>query len=57
MAKINLKTATIEELENECWEVMGTQFGHNIIGIICSVVEERFGEKEAERFFTKYQTN
>ena len=55
MARININTATIEELEDECWAGMGTQFGHNIIGIKCNVVKERFGKEEAERFFTTYQ--
>ena len=55
MAKINLKTATLEEMEQECKSLQGSQFGHNMIGIICNVVEERFGEKEAERFFNTYQ--
>ena len=55
MSKLNLKTATIEELEDECMEVIGTPFGPNMIGIICNTVEERFGEDEADRFFDTYQ--
>ena len=55
MSKLNIKTATIEELEDECAELMGTPFGHNMIGIICSQVEKRFGEKEADRLFDMYQ--
>jgi|TARA_Y100000033_G_C2699267_1_gene87752 hypothetical protein len=55
MARLNLQTATLEELENECAELMGTQFGHNMIGIICNVVDERFGEEQAERLFNSYQ--
>ena len=55
MAKINLETATIEELENECYNVQGTAYGNNMIGIICNVVKERFGEVEADRFFDTYQ--
>ena len=55
MNRINIKTATLDELEDKCWELMGTQFGHNMIGIICNIVDERFGEKEAERFFKTYQ--
>tara|TARA_R100001163_G_C5032420_1_gene172278 strand:- start:227 stop:403 length:177 start_codon:yes stop_codon:yes gene_type:complete len=55
MARLNLQTATLEELENECAELMGTQFGHNMIGIICNVVDERFGEEQAERLFNFYQ--
>ncbi len=53
--RINIKTATIEEIENECLELMGTPFGHNMIGIICSQVEDRFGKEEAERLYDSYQ--
>ena len=53
--RINLKTATLEELENECEEVVGTPYGHNIIGLICNTVDERFGEEEAQRLFNTYQ--
>ena len=53
--KINLKTATFEELEQECLSVLGTMYGHNIIGIICSVAEERFGKDKAEYLFNNYQ--
>ena len=55
MAKININTATLEELEDECAELIGTQFGHNMIGIICGVVEDRFGGEQAERLFNTYQ--
>ena len=55
MAKFNLKTASLKEMEEECESLQGSQFGHNMIGIICNVVEERFGEEEAERFFETYQ--
>ena len=44
--RINIKEATIYELEQECENVLGTPYGHNIIGIICS---------EAERLFDTYQ--
>lgn len=54
-SKINLKTATLDELEIECAELVGTQFGHNMIGIICNVVDERFGKDEAQRLFDEYQ--
>ena len=54
-SKIDIKTATLEELENECAELVGTQFGHNMIGIICRVVEDRFGEDDANRLFEEYQ--
>lgn len=55
MAKMNINTATLEELEDECAELMGTQYGHNMIGIICGVVEDRFGEEQAKRLFNFYQ--
>ena len=55
MRRININTATLDEMEDECMELMGTQFGHNMIGIICNKVDERFGEKEAERLFRTYQ--
>ena len=55
MSKTNLKTATLEQLEDECAELMGTPYGHNMIGIICQTVEDRFGEKEADRLFETYQ--
>ena len=54
-SRTNLKTATLEELEDECVELVGTPYGHNMIGIICGVVEDRFGKKDAERFFDTYQ--
>tara|TARA_R100000315_G_C5138910_1_gene79449 strand:- start:50 stop:220 length:171 start_codon:yes stop_codon:yes gene_type:complete len=55
MSRLNIETATIEELEDKCFELMGTPFGHNMIGIICSQVENRFGKEEAERFYNTYQ--
>ena len=55
MSRLNIKTATLDELENECAELVGTQYGHNMIGIICGVVEDRFGEEEADRLFETYQ--
>ena len=55
MAKFNLKTATIDEMEEECMSLQETQFGHNMIGLICNEAEERFGKKEAERLFNLYQ--
>ena len=55
MSRLNIKTATLNELENKCAELVGTQFGHNMIGIICDVVEDRFGEEEADRLFELYQ--
>ena len=55
MSRIDLKTATLEQLEDECAELMGTPYGHNMIGIICSTAEKRFGKENAERLFNTYQ--
>ena len=55
MSKVNINKCTLEQLEEECEQVVGTQYGHNMIGIICQVTEERFGEKEANRLFELYQ--
>jgi len=54
-SRTNIKTATLEQLEDECMELMGTPYGHNMIGIICGVVEDRFGKEDAERLFDTYQ--
>ena len=53
--KINLKTATLEQIEAEMLDVLGTQYGHNMICIMLNVVQERFGEEEADRLFETYQ--
>tara|TARA_R110002020_G_scaffold31887_2_gene98818 strand:+ start:322 stop:498 length:177 start_codon:yes stop_codon:yes gene_type:complete len=53
--KVNLKTATLEQLEDECNELLGTQYGHNMIGLICQAVEERFSKEDAERLYNTYQ--
>ena len=55
MSRTNLKTATLEQLEDECAELVGTPYGHNMIGIICSQADKRFGKEEAERLFDTYQ--
>ncbi len=44
-----LKTASLIELENECYSLVGSNFGHNMIGIILSEVEKRFGQDQADR--------
>ena len=53
--KVNIKTCTLEELEMECLKVMGTPYGHNIIGIICRTAKERFGKEAADELFNNYQ--
>ena len=55
MSKINLKKATLDEIWDECAMVEGTPYGHNMIGIMCNVVKDRFGEDEAKRLFEAYQ--
>ncbi len=55
MSRLNIETATMKELEIECCKVMGTPYGHNIIGIICREVKNRFGKDEADRLFNEYQ--
>lgn len=55
MSKINLKTATLDEIWDECESVLDTQFGHNMIGIMCNVVKDRFGKDEADKLFQAYQ--
>ena len=55
MSRINLKTATLDEIREECENVLGTPFGHNMIGIMCGVVADRFGEDEADSLFNDYQ--
>ena len=55
MSRLNIKEASIDELEEECENVLGTPYGHNIIGLICNVVDERFGKEEADRLFNTYQ--
>ena len=55
MSKINLKTATLDEIREECESVIGTPYGHNMIGIMCRVVEDRFGEDKAEELYNDYQ--
>ena len=54
-SKINLKTATLDEIREECECVLGTPFGHNMIGLMCSVVSDRFGKDEADSLFEDYQ--
>ena len=53
--RINLKIATLDEIREEWESVLGTQFGHNMIGIMCGVVEDRFGKEQAEELFNDYQ--
>ena len=55
MNKINLETATLDEIREECENVLGTQFGHNMIGIMCNVVDKRFGKEQAKELFNDYQ--
>ena len=53
--KINIDKCSQDELYEEGERVVGTQYGHNMIGLICNVAEERFGKKVAEDLFETYQ--
>ena len=53
--KININKCSQDELYKECERVVGTQYGHNMIGLICNVAEERFGEEVAKDLFETYQ--
>ena len=55
MPKINIKTATLQELKNECVKLKFTPYGHNMIGIILNEVEKRFGELESIKLYKEYQ--
>ncbi len=55
MARFDFKNMTIESAEEECENVYGTPYGHNMISIICNQVKEKFGEDEADRLFEEYQ--
>ena len=53
--RININTCSQDELYEECERVLDTQFGHNMIGLICNVAEERFGKDVAQDLFETYQ--
>lgn len=55
MAKFNLKEASLQEMEDECESLVGSPYGHNMIGLICDEAEKRFGEREAIRIYKTYQ--
>ena len=53
--RLNINTCTEEELYEECDRVAGSNFGHNMISIICNVAKKRFGKEVAEEIFETYQ--
>ena len=55
MLKFNLSKATLDEMDDECWRVKGTPYGHNMIALICDEAKKRFGEEAADELFNKYQ--
>ena len=55
MSRFDFKNMTLESAESEILSVLGTPYGHNMIGIMCGVVEKRFGETEAQELFNEYQ--
>jgi|TARA_R100001463_G_scaffold1094_2_gene4582 hypothetical protein len=46
--KFNFKNMTLETAEEEIYALQGSQFGHNIIGLILSEVANKFGKDAAE---------
>ncbi len=55
MSRFDFKNMTLESAESEILSVLGTPYGHNMIGIIIGQVAEKFGETEADRLFEQYQ--
>lgn len=55
MARFRPQNATLSEIQTECMILKGSQHGHNMIGILCDIVEKRFGEKESIKLYKKYQ--
>jgi len=47
--KFNFKNMTLETAEEEIYALQGSQFGHNMIGLILSEVANKFGKDEAEK--------
>lgn len=46
--KFDFKNMTLETAEEEIYDLKGTQFGHNMIGLILGEVAKKFGEDFAE---------
>ena len=46
---------SLEDAEQKIVQVLGTPYGHNIIALIIGKVEMKYGEKEADKLFNKYQ--
>ena len=46
---------SLEDAEQKIVQVLGTPYGHNIIALIIGKVEKKYGEKEADKLFNKYQ--
>ena len=55
VSKVKLKDMTVEDMRDECESVLGTPYGHNIIGIICDMAEKKFGVEVAQEIFEDYQ--
>ena len=55
MSRFDFENMTLESARNECFRVYGTTYGHNMIYIILDKVEEKFGEKEADKLFEEFQ--
>ena len=55
MARFDFDNMTLESAAAECFKVLGTPHGHNMIGMICNSVAKKFGQDEADKLFDKYQ--
>ena len=53
--KIRLKDMTKDDMRDECESVLGTPYGHNIIGLICNMAEKKFGVEFAQELYEEYQ--
>ena len=49
MRKFDFKNLTVETAEEEIYNLQGSQFGHNMIGLILGQVAKKFGEEVADQ--------
>ena len=47
--KFDFKNLTLETAEEEIYALQGSNFGHNMIGLILSQVADKFGEDVADQ--------
>ena len=49
MRKFDFKNLTVETAEEEIYNLQGSSFGHNMIGLILGQVAKKFGEDVADQ--------